>query len=207
MSVFSPLGRSGHLVALCAACLFSVSVVFWPAGAESGDLMPLWKRVGGWDIRVDMTLGYGCFVMAEYKSGTVFRTGFDITNGKGYIIVGNKEWASLEEGKEYPLSLKFGNEPAWSGDAIGFQFNNTGGVYLYIVFSNLDLLEEFMRKTSVEIRYQENLIATLSLKGSYSAFMEAIRCQKTMADRMPNSPVENDPFARRVRPSSDPFAN
>ncbi len=66
---------------------------------------PLWKRVGSWDIRVDRSLNYGCFLVNVYQGGTVFRIGFDRTNGGGYLMLGNPNWRSIEVGKEYDLEL------------------------------------------------------------------------------------------------------
>ena len=69
---------------------------------------PLWATVGNWQIRVDETLNYGCFMVGSYERGDVLRIGLDFRSGaNGYILVGNATWKSLEVGKEYQLSVQF----------------------------------------------------------------------------------------------------
>ena len=92
---------------------------------------PLWKSVGDWEIRVDKTQNFGCFMVGVYTRGDLFRIGFDRTRGtNGYIVIGNAAWASLEEGKDYDLYLQFDNENAWHGTASAFKFQGYGTEFL-----------------------------------------------------------------------------
>jgi len=185
-----------------------VSIVIWPTDLMAGADSPLWKRVGSWDVRVDKTLGNGCFAMAEYEGGTTFRIGFNPPNKNGYVIVGHANWKSLEEGKEYPIKLQFGNAVPWTGDATGFKFEKTDPiVFLMITIIETDLFTEFMRKTYIKVSYNEKTIAKLNLKGSYAAFEEVAKCQKAMKAGGETSPAGKDPFARGASSSLDPFAN
>ena len=54
----------------------------------------LWRTVGQWQIRVDATLGYGCFLVGSYTRGTVLRIGIDQQNGNGYVMVGNEAFVA-----------------------------------------------------------------------------------------------------------------
>ena len=85
-----------------------------------------YSTVGAWSIAVDPSLGNGCFVSAGFKGGTSFRLGFDMRESTGagfYTLLGNVKWRSIEYGKNYPIKMRFGNEPAWEGNATGFSFD------------------------------------------------------------------------------------
>lgn len=180
----------------------------FPGTARAGEEMPLWKRVDSWEIRVDKTLGYGCFALANYKGGTAFRIGFNIgSKNTGYIIVGNNKWKSLEVGKEYPITLKFDKAEPWSGDAIGFKFDEKDpSAYLFLKFSDPELFKDFMRKTSLLIKYKQKKVTSLNLSGSAKAMLEVTNCQKMMNTSSTSSSAK-DPFAKGIEASSDPFKN
>ena len=59
----------------------------------------LWRTVGQWQIRVDKSLGYGCFLVGSYTQGTILRIGIDQQNGNGYVMVGN-EVVALASGRQ-----------------------------------------------------------------------------------------------------------
>lgn len=201
-------GMSSPPIWLVASLLLVFLIVSFPTISKAAEKMPLWKRVGSWDVRVDKTLGYGCFTMAEYEGGTVFRIGFNREGlTKGYIIVGNQKWKSLEVGKEYTVTLKFDNAEPWRGDATGFKFDKGDtGTFLFLHFSHADLFRDFMRKTSLEIKYKKKRITLLTLKGSGKALVEMLKCQKAMNIGGSKSSSQ-DPFASGTKSSSDPFAN
>jgi hypothetical protein len=74
-------------------------------GSPSQDTI-LWRAVGQWQIRVDKSLGYGCFLIGSYTRGTVLRIGIDQQNGNSYVLVGNEAWRSLQVGNQYDLALR-----------------------------------------------------------------------------------------------------
>ena len=167
---------------------------------------PLWKNVEGWDVRVDNTLGYGCFLMTGYEGGTFLRIGFDPSkNYSGYILLGDKDWNSLEVDKDYPLSLKFDQETPWNATARGVRFGSGKVTFLHFIFDEGDLLKEFARKHQLEVRYKDRAIARLKLKGSAAATKAMVQCQVEMRDTgVANS--STDPFSKKDT-EKDPFAN
>lgn len=176
-----------------------------PALAQSD--APLWKEVGDWQIRVDTSLGHGCFAVSRYESGTTFRIGFDMEARKAYLIVGNDAWKSLENGKEYSLIFRFDNETPWKGAATGFAFDQDGPRFLMAQISDSEFFSEFARKNRVSITYRRTEIARLSLRGSRRALNEMFSCQHAMS-RTREQAVQSkrDPFKRGShRPASDPF--
>ena len=90
------------LLLACGLNCFAIA----PALAQD---TPLWRTVGQWQIRVDASLGYGCFLVGSYTRGTVLRIGIDQQNGNGYVMVGNEAWRSLQVGNQYDLALRFDN--------------------------------------------------------------------------------------------------
>lgn len=165
-----------------------------------------WKTVNGWNVRVDSSLGYGCFLLTDYKGGTVIRIGFNPENRfNGYLLVGNDKWKSLEEGKEYKISIQFDGLNPWEADAIGFKFGSKKKfIYLLINFESPDFLKEFGRKHKMKIDYNSRRIATLSLKGSSAALGELLVCQNAMMNAKKKS-NSLDPFNESSGRSDDPF--
>lgn len=180
-------------------------------GSVYAETMPKWKTVAGWDIHVDTTLNYGCFLFSEFESGTVLRIGFDRKSGNAYLLVGNRKWASLEEGKEYEIKIQFDSEKPWAGPAKAIRMGEEGTRFLTLDFSSADFLKEFQSKHVIRLMYKGRSLARLSLKGSSLATTELIRCQTNIEEvRRAASGESADPFdsrSRRVRTprTDDPF--
>lgn len=185
------------VVSFAAAALLSGTVA---AVAEES---PLWAEVGGWDVRIDRTLNDGCFAIAYYEGGSVFRIGLNMIDRSGYVVVGNTNWKSLEEGKEYDIRFQFGNEEPW--DAVAEVF---AGKNLMARFEDPDFLHEFAKKHTVRVFYRNKEIAGLKLKGSYKALREVLSCQEAITEASNSGPDKRrDPFRPdRVSPATDPFA-
>ena len=200
-----------HQIRKSALLLFFTLSMTIAANPSFGEVdSPLWKKVGSWQIRVDTTLGNGCFAMASYKGGVFFRIGFKASEKDfgGYMLFGNPDWASLEVGKEYSLTYKFDNEAPWEGQAVAFKFSKEDKVtFLWQEFSDTTLFKEYMRKNKLRIDYNGKQIELLQLKGSYAAFAEVIKCQKVMNSAKRKSNDTKDPFARKSNVGNDPFSN
>lgn len=183
----------------------AIAIAISVASAAHAANEPLWKTVGHWQVRIDTTLNNGCFLYTTFERGTVLRIGLDKTaTGGGYIIIGNDDWKSIEEGKKYKISIKFDDEVPWLGNSTGMKFDsNSKSTFLFLPFGDSKFLEEFMTKNSLEIKYNEKLVTTLNLKQNYQVTKELIECQKSMD----TSPVkQKDPFASDKTKQKDPFA-
>ena len=53
-----------------------------------GEEAPRWGSVSGWEIRVDTSLGHGCFASRSYEEGSLLRVGFDPSLRSGYLFFG-----------------------------------------------------------------------------------------------------------------------
>ncbi len=146
-----------------------------------------WKSVGSWDVMVDRTLGYGCFMIATWEGGTAVRIGFDKRSDKKYyIIFGNKQWKSLRLGDIYNINIKFGSEEPWDIKGTARDINGMPG--FFVDFSEEQFWRELDRNNSVEMSYNGKNIANLTLQDSQDAHRELYKCQAAQ-------PIINeDPF-------------
>lgn len=185
--------------------LFVGGVVPLVFSAEAPD-QPEYAKVGPWSIRVDTTLDYGCFIFAAFEGGTALRFGFNMTDQTIYAMVGDPKWKSLEWGKAYHVIITFGDEEPWSGDAMGFSFDEgEDGPWLWINVGEVgDVAElfftEFMQEGDFALDYKGKEITKLSLRGSHKAGLKLLECQEEMLE------MGEDPFKEiSVDLEQDPF--
>jgi hypothetical protein len=193
---------------LAAAFLCFVGLTLAPllmlAPASAAE--PLWANVGDWSVLVDRSLGNGCFMLSSYTRGTYLRIGINNTAKNGYVMIGNEAWQSIEVGKEYKLSLEFDGETPWAGT---FRATSMGDVtVLFNSFDKPEFLREVAAKQKLTIYYDDKVVTTLPLTGSYAAVQSLIECQSKVDEAASSAP--SDPFSSgRTRPASrtgnDPF--
>jgi hypothetical protein len=152
-----------------------------------------WGNVGPWQIRIDKSVNYGCFLLGSYTQGTVVRIGFDQNNRNGYIMVGNEAWHSLQVGGRYELVLRFDNAAPWRGRATARRIGSGSMVFLYLSFDSPRFLVEWARRVNLRIFYAGNLVTTLPLRGTNAATQELLRCQRAADDARIDAPPA-DPF-------------
>lgn len=175
--------------------LIACGLTFLAPSPASAQDTPLWRQIGQWQIRVDASLGYGCFLVGSYTRGTVLRIGIDQQNGNGYVMVGNETWRSLQVGGQYDLALRFDNNSPWRGRATARRIGNGDMVFLYLSFDRARFLVELARRNNMTIYYQGNVVTTLPLHGTNAAVQEMINCQRAA-----------DIARKQNRPQGDPFA-
>jgi hypothetical protein len=152
-----------------------------------------WAQVGGWDIRVDQSVGNGCFAMQTYEDGTVVRMGVDVSQQRIYLLFLNDAWKSLEVGKIYPVRIVFDGASAYNGNMKGHRL--AGGATV-LSHSNLssEFVKDFMQRNGMRIYYQGSSIANLSLRNTYAAMAEVLNCQKELGFGSGSS-RDSDPFS------------
>ena len=162
-----------------------------------------YSTAGDWKINIDQTVGDGCFVLAEYERGSLFRLGMDRNQDIIYVIWGDPDWRSIEFGKNYDLEVQFGDESAWSGTAQGFSFDPPENQpFLQLEADSdagADFVLEFMQEQFVKVNYQGKEILHLSLEGSFQAGLQLLECQQSV-DKW-----ERDPFQEAPATNEDPF--
>lgn len=137
-----------------------------------------WADVGAWSVDVDQTLGNGCFTYMVYDSGTVLRMGFDRLSDQVYLVVANRAWSNLEQGKQCDLKVTVGNAKSWSGAAPAIDFD--GATAFRLDFTNVNFLLKVVRVRDLKIRYKVETLEHLDLSGGVEAFSEVMRCQEAM---------------------------
>jgi hypothetical protein len=164
---------------------------------------PLWRTVGQWQIRVDASLGFGCFLVGSYTRGTVLRIGINQQNGNGYVMVGNEAWRSLQVGNQYDLAIRFDSNSPWRGRATARRIGNGDMVFLYLSFDRARFLVELARRNNMTIFYQGAVVTQLPLHGTNAAVQEMLNCQRA-ADAARKG-QKGDPFAGSPQaPASGP---
>jgi hypothetical protein len=181
---------------LCLLSVLSMSAFGTPAVSYNSPA-PAAAQLGGWQIRVDPTVGNGCYAMHYYEDGTGIRLGIDPDRQKLYLILGNPAWTSLEGGKTYTLRFVFDQANAYDSDLEAA----TLGDRLVLARSGLgtDFVIDFVERTSVRVDYRGAPIAHLSLRNARAALAEMTKCQKEMDSAGGGNSAS-------VRPASDPFS-
>lgn len=167
-----------------------------------------WKTVGGWDISF-YPGSEGCQAFALFEEDTAFFIGFDNTGNELALDVTllDKRWGSLQDSKEYSITLHFGNETPWTLEMDGVQMDGFPGLNIMIdaTSDEADLfVDEFQRETKMEWVFNGTLLGRFTLRGSRRAFDEVIACQRSYFEALSS---QADPFATSGSGKSDPFAD
>ena len=158
-----------------------------------------YSTVGFWEIRVDDSLGGGCFMLANYDGGAALRIGWKPKAEELYLIVADEDWDSLQVEKKYDIEMKLGNEAPWNIDASGINVDGLKGLVASVTDENF--ISEFRNKNSIEFSWNKKPLATLSLKNSKKAFRQLQTCQSGVTDAPEKVKVSGSDAAR----SDDPF--
>lgn len=173
-----------------------------PAAADT----ILWKEVSGWDISF-YPGAEGCQAFVTFEADTSFFIGFDGTENQLSLDVTllDQKWSSLEDGKEYDITVKFGNESPWNVSMTGLILGDYPGLNILIDAGSDQaalFVEEFQRETRMEWSYQGTSLGRFTLRGSRRAFNEVIACQQSYHKAKSG---QSDPFATGKK--KDPFAD
>lgn len=189
------------------AWIMVIAAAIFASKAEAEEVVTWREDVSGWAIIVDRTLNDGCFAVLCFEGGTCLRIQLNVPGEQVKFFVGNDDWQSLEVGKLYDLEVRFGSRPPWTGRASVNRFSpGMPSLVMNVPFDDdraWNFIDEFMRMTGVRISYSGNVIAHLSLSGTYAAMQEVFKCQAAMIES--GQGVRSDPFAPPPRRGSDPF--
>ena len=184
----------------------SLALALCPASLSAQDTSTAkWGQVGGWSIRVDRSVGNGCFASQLYEDGTSLRVGFDKSKQTIYFMIGNAAWRSLEVGKVYRMRFVFDGEKSYNGELTGLKLGSV--VFLDHSDVSIDFTKDFMQRNGVRVYYQGNQITHLSLSNTYAAIAEVLNCQREINNAGgqggPQPAPSGDPFSSGKR---DPFS-
>ena len=196
-SIFHAFGiRTLATAAILTASLTTVS-------ADTID----WKTVGGWDISF-YPGSAGCQAFAVFDRETAFFIGFDNNNDDLSLDVTilDERWSSIQDGEDYSITVKFGDESPWTLGMTGTVVDNYSGLNLMIDVASDEaelFVTEFQRENSMDWSYNNNRLGHYTLRGSRRAFDEVIKCQRSFLEAVNEN---KDPFAGNSSGKSDPFS-
>lgn len=179
------------------------------AEAQGGKETILYGSAKGWDVYIDSSVGYGCFAATAYDGDAFLRFGFWLKDGAttAYFSIGDADWASIEEGKDYPLTFQIDDLSPWTTTARAMKLGDVPTLTTEVGRDSLDFFDQFARRHSLRATYEGQQIAALRLTGSSAALGKLLECQKSVNEIMAgrnNSPA--DPFkAPAPRQTKDPF--
>lgn len=143
----------------------------------------LWKQLENWDVTFFDGLP-GCAASAHYEGGTSVFIGLAVISGKTHLdlMFSDPSWESIEVGKEYEISIRFGKSDPWTVPMTGF---GKGRDLRYTIPTDGDgpaeFIFEFMRKPSMSIYYGEREVGFYSLKGSSEAIRVMLECHESFS--------------------------
>ena len=186
------------------AILATASFIALTASAQDKQTAIKWGAVGGWDIRVDRSVGDGCFAHQAYDDGSHVRVGFDMKKNSIYFMITNLSWKSLEAGKLYSMQFVFDGQHKYNGELRGLKM----GDYVWLDHSDIssDFTKDFMQRSNLRVFYRESRVASLSLANTYAAVAEVTNCQREIGGFKGGSQPAADPFNPGTKRSTDPFS-
>ena len=124
-----------------------------------------------------------CLAASEVSGGLEIWVGY-MPDGDPFLGFFNNDWASLEDGKVYKIMQSIGGNTKWLGDYVAMQrVNSKGERFKGLVQYNLsqDFVSQMTKGSSLTISYEENTIATLSLKQAGAIMKELQGCRSALA--------------------------
>lgn len=179
-----------------AGFFIGLSVLMSVPAAAAGSTY--WGTVRGWTVAADDSLG-GCFIYSAFEGNAHVRIGYDRGHDKIYLILGDKDWKSIEVDKKYQLQLQMGHKPKWTAPALGGRMDDIP--ILYAQAGDITLLKEIASQNYMRVWYGTTEIANFSLKGTAAALSEMVRCQTAQNKKTTQG---GDPFSSGA---SDPFGD
>ena len=170
-------------------------------GASAQETVPWESNVGGWNVAVDRTIGDSCFILAAFENDFVVRFQFNNRAQNVQFIIGNLKWASVEDGEAYDMEVAFGPADAWSGDGMGYLWNDILPSLVLSVPVEGErasaFLDEFARMDGVRVRHEGVEVANLAFQHNAEAVAEMLACQQVMFANLGST----DPFKGAQAPA------
>ncbi|WEX76168.1 hypothetical protein PYH37_004447 [Sinorhizobium numidicum] len=163
-----------------------------------------WKQVNNWLVASDPSMGDSCYIATSYDGDIILRMGFYPRGSENmaFVSFGSPDWRSIEADKSYDITMQLDQGRRWPAAAIGFQTD--GLKHLVVNFSNVDFIDDFVRRNFLKVSFGGRAIANLSLKDSRRAASEMFKCQEAVNALLPVP--DRDSFGEAAKAENDPFA-
>lgn len=139
-----------------------------------------------WAIRVDRTLGYGCFGLATYDDGTTLRVMVNPVDNRIILGLTNLRWRSLQLDQAYTLQIQFDQHAPWDGEANVVALTPTMKM-LHIGIDG-EFLGELAESWVFTAKYEGQTLARLDLADSEKMLTALGTCQEAVEEMV------DDPF-------------
>jgi len=147
-----------------------------------------WGDAGAWTISYDGSgASLGCAASISYHDGTILVLTVNAFARTFGIVLVQARWAGVEDGKSYPVQI-FNDKYRTRRDMKGARFGGHGALSTEIDTNDIANL---MAAKGMQFRYEGQVIADLSLRGSDRAIGEMWKCQQTKNPA--GSPLNNPP--------------
>lgn len=166
---------------LSALQAFSAALLFLPSSASAEE------SVAGW--LVSKSPGKAtCQMGASFKGGTSLLIRYDPRDDGYFVYIGNGDWRSLIDQKEYVVTYILRNEEWVDDETIAYN----GGDHAPTLFSAFtsDFGPDLMISNNLVIRNGNKIVDTLSLKGTSKAVPALVRCSMREFAKVPYDPFE-----------------
>jgi hypothetical protein len=157
------------------------------ANSNSNDAIQ-YANFDNWTVRIDPSLGGGCFMYTGYQDGFAIRLGFDARNDAiPYLILFGTHWNSVQKGEKYDVSVQLGTNPMWSAAMTGVNLDGLKG--LYTAFKDKEFFSEASKSKQISIFYKNKYIDGGLLTGSNEAVISLLKCEQEQENK-------RDPFRK-----------
>ena len=164
----------GFYGAILSLCLSPFNPAIASPGTPTIIIDETFGKAGGWSIGFGKSIG-GCVAAATFKDETTIWFGFGGIH-KTFLAFTNPKWRSVEVGQVYDLVLKARGQNTWKGTFVGFERENSKGVFI------AGLKEKFIidlaSAGSMSLSLERREMTALALAGSTEAIEAVISCQK-----------------------------
>ncbi len=152
-----------------------------------------WAVADGWDISF-YPGSAGCQAFALLQENTAFFIGYDTTGGQVALDITmlNKTWTEIDEGIEYEVRLRFGEQPSWTLAMDGIHLNGLPGLNILIDTQSAgakQFINEFRNERMMQWALPARSLGRFSLDGSRNAFREIGACQEHFETKALQSPA------------------
>ena len=143
--------------------------------------------IGNWHVRVDLTVKGGCYAFVGYEEDTLLRLSIMPQKDAVVMYLSNWRWRSMRDGQNYKLLIRFDNYEPWTVDANSLLMGDDPALSFDV--TNREFFDEFSTSEVLNVSYNDQSIANLSLSNTRDVLSSLTTCQDAIEE------VVDDPFA------------
>lgn len=154
---------------IVSACAFAANAQSEPAEVKHEQ----WGEAAGWIIKIDPSVGNGCYMEKTMEDGTLVQVGFVPDRTGGFFAAYNTAWTDIEDGAAGTIQFDFGKS-LFGGDYVGVVKVDLHGGYAF--FNNPEFIKEFGKRNDVSIKGDGDDALAFKLTGTSKAINAMRNC-------------------------------